>query len=72
LSAPTAGTPTFIAMALSFSILFFITFSLISFRHKMGEKLSATMDKPAIQRLSAWIGFFGFIIGNPMASNVAT
>lgn len=63
LSAPTQSTPAFIAVALSFSILFFITFTLISFRHKMGGKLSAALDKPMIQRLSAWIGFFGFIIG---------
>jgi len=29
----------------------------------MGSKLAALLDKPAVQRLSAWIGFFGFLIG---------
>lgn len=33
----------------------------------MGGKLSAALDKPMIQRLSAWIGFFGFIIGKQLA-----
>ncbi|KAK7044089.1 hypothetical protein VNI00_007805 [Paramarasmius palmivorus] len=63
LSSPPASSPAFIAVALTFSILFFFTFTLISFRHKMGEKMSAALDKPLIHRLSAWIGFFGFFIG---------
>jgi hypothetical protein len=53
----------FLGIALACSIIFFITFTLISFRHKMGEKMSASLDKPLIQRLSAWLGFFGFMIG---------
>jgi len=44
-------------------IIFFITFTLISFRHKMGPKLSVALDKPMVQRLSAWVGFIGFLIG---------
>ncbi|KIK06964.1 hypothetical protein K443DRAFT_673850 [Laccaria amethystina LaAM-08-1] len=63
LSAPTAATPAFIAVAISFSALFLFTFTLISFREKMGSKFSTILDKPILQRLSAWIGFFGFIIG---------
>ncbi|KAJ7181697.1 hypothetical protein C8R43DRAFT_869900 [Mycena crocata] len=63
LSAPTQATPVFLGLALAFSIIFFITFTMISFRHKMGEKMTAMFDKPIIQRSSAWIGFFGFIIG---------
>ncbi|KAJ8522567.1 hypothetical protein ONZ45_g913 [Pleurotus djamor] len=63
LSAPTATTPIFMAMALSCSIIFFFTFIMISFRHKMGEKMTAALDKPIVQRLSAWVGFFGFLIG---------
>ncbi|KAG5648019.1 hypothetical protein DXG03_007053 [Asterophora parasitica] len=63
LSPPSASTPAFIAIALGFSVSFFFTFSLISFRHKMGERVSAALDKPLIQRVSAWIGFFGFLIG---------
>lgn len=63
LNAPTASTPAFIAVALGFSVLFFVMFTLSSFRHLMGDKASAALDKPMIQRLSAWIGFFGFLIG---------
>jgi hypothetical protein len=63
LAAPTQATPVFLGIGLAFSIIFFITFTLISFRHKMGEKMSAALDKPLIQRLSAWLGFFGFMIG---------
>ncbi|KAJ7103496.1 hypothetical protein B0H15DRAFT_812441 [Mycena belliarum] len=63
LSAPTQATPVFIGLALACSGLFFITFTLISFRHKMGEKMTSMLDNPVIQRLSAWIGFFGFMIG---------
>jgi hypothetical protein len=53
------------AVALSFSIIFFLSFTLISFRHKLGG-LSAILEKPLVQRLSAWIGFFGFLIGKQM------
>jgi len=63
LSAPTASTPVFIAIAISFSILFFIAFTLISFRHKMGPKIVSILDRPLWPRASAWIGFFGFVIG---------
>ncbi|KAF7347801.1 hypothetical protein MVEN_01537600 [Mycena venus] len=63
LSAPTQATPVFLGIGLACSIIFFITFTLISFRHKMGEKMSAALDKPLVQRLSAWLGFFGFMIG---------
>jgi len=63
LSSPTASTPAFIAVALAFSVAFFVLFTLISFRHKLGEKISAALNKPLIQRLSAWIGFLGFLIG---------
>jgi hypothetical protein len=62
-SAPTAATPAFIAVALSLSTVFLITFTLISFRHKMPGKMGAVFEKPTLQRLSAWIGFFGFLIG---------
>ncbi|KAF5390162.1 hypothetical protein D9757_002894 [Collybiopsis confluens] len=63
LSAPPSSSPAFIAVSLVISILFFFTFTMISLRHKMGEKLAGAMDKPAIQRISAWLGFFGFFIG---------
>ncbi|KAF8814319.1 hypothetical protein BYT27DRAFT_7082486 [Phlegmacium glaucopus] len=62
LSAPTASTPIFIAVAISFSIFFFVSFTLISLRHKMG-KAGGILENPMLQRLSAWVGFFGFLIG---------
>jgi hypothetical protein len=62
LSAPTPTTPAFLAVAISFSILFLISFTLVTFRHKLG-KLQTTLDKPLVQRMSAWVGFFGFLIG---------
>jgi len=63
LTAPTASMPVFIAIALSFSILFFLSFTLISLRHKMNPKMAGLLEKPMLQRLSAWVGFFGFLIG---------
>jgi hypothetical protein len=63
LSAPTATTPAFIGVALVFSTIFFILFSLIAFRSKLGAKLGVTLDKPMVQRVCAWIGIFGFMIG---------
>ncbi|KAF7320312.1 hypothetical protein MKEN_00816000 [Mycena kentingensis (nom. inval.)] len=63
LSAPSQATPVFLGIAISFSIIFFVTFTLISFRHKMGEKLAATFEKPMFQRISAWLGVFGFFLG---------
>jgi len=63
LSAPDATSPIFIAIAISFSILFFFSFTMISFRHKMNPKLAGILDKPMLQRLSAWVGIFGFMVG---------
>ncbi|KAJ7786354.1 hypothetical protein B0H16DRAFT_1708537 [Mycena metata] len=63
LAAPTQATPVFLGLGLACSIIFFITFTLISFRHKMGEKMTANLDKPIWSRLSTWLGFFGFMIG---------
>ncbi|KAJ7254074.1 hypothetical protein B0H12DRAFT_1184293 [Mycena haematopus] len=63
LAAPTQATPVFLGIALACSIIFFITFTLISFRHKLGDKMSTMLDNPMVQRLSAWLGFFGFMIG---------
>ena len=63
LTAPTATAPVFMAIAISFSILFFITFTLITLRHKMTPKVASILEKPMLQRLSAWVGFFGFLVG---------
>ena len=62
LSTPPSA-PAFFAVGLMFSTIFFVVFTIISFRHKMGEKMSAALDKPMIQRTSAWLGVIGFIIG---------
>ncbi|KAI0043193.1 hypothetical protein FA95DRAFT_430146 [Auriscalpium vulgare] len=63
LSAPTATTPVFIAISIVLSIIFFILFTLISLRASLGARLSAALDKPFLQRTSAWIGLLGFMIG---------
>ncbi|KIM85245.1 hypothetical protein PILCRDRAFT_354716 [Piloderma croceum F 1598] len=63
LSAPPSTAPAFIAVAISLSFVFFFAYSLVSFRHKFGEGLSEKLDSPMIQRITAWIGVFGFMIG---------
>ena len=63
LSVPSATSPVFIAIAISFSILFFLSFTLISLRHKMPPKVTGILENPTFQRLSAWMGFFGFLVG---------
>jgi len=63
LSAPPSTAPSFIAVAISFSFVFFVAYTLVSFRHKFGGGLSAKLDSPMVQRITAWIGVFGFMIG---------
>ena len=62
LSAPTATTPVFIAISLAFSIIFFFLFTFTALRSKLG-KLGPMFDKPVVQRSTAWIGLFGFLVG---------
>jgi hypothetical protein len=35
----------------------------VSFRHKFGEGMSTKLDSSMVQRITAWIGVFGFMIG---------
>jgi hypothetical protein len=63
LTAPTATTPVFIAIAIALSAIFFIIFALISLRANLGAKLSAVLDRPTFHRASAWLGLLGFMIG---------
>ncbi|KAN0125131.1 hypothetical protein V8E52_001683 [Russula decolorans] len=63
LTAPTATTPVFIAIAIAFSALFLIIFTLVSLRGNLGPKLSAMMDRPTFHRVSAWLGLLSFMIG---------
>jgi len=63
LSAPPSTAPAFIATAIAFSFLFFFLYTLVSFRHKMGEGIAAKLNQPLFARLTAWIGVFGFMIG---------
>lgn len=63
LTAPTATTPVFIAMAIALSMVFFIVFTLISLRANLGARLSAALDRPVLHRGSAWVGLLGFMIG---------
>ncbi|KAI0815206.1 hypothetical protein BC629DRAFT_850954 [Irpex lacteus] len=62
LSAPTATTPVFIAISLALTIIFFFLFTLTAMRSKLG-KMGPFFDKPSVQRYTAWIGLFGFMIG---------
>ncbi|EGN94569.1 hypothetical protein SERLA73DRAFT_144395 [Serpula lacrymans var. lacrymans S7.3] len=63
LSAPPTAAPVFIAIALAFSIIFFFSFTAISFRHVIPGKFGEFWDRPMTQRGSAWIGIFGFLVG---------
>ncbi|EIM92447.1 uncharacterized protein STEHIDRAFT_136335 [Stereum hirsutum FP-91666 SS1] len=63
LTAPTSTTPAFIAVSIGFSIIFFVLFTMTSLRGSLGAKMSAALDKPMIQRTTAWIGLLGFMIG---------
>ncbi|GJE86066.1 hypothetical protein PsYK624_021460 [Phanerochaete sordida] len=63
INAPTTTTPGFIAVALGFTVIFFILFTLTAFRSKLGAKLGGAMDTPNVQRATAWIGLLGFMIG---------
>ncbi|KAF7306954.1 hypothetical protein MIND_00488200 [Mycena indigotica] len=63
LAAPNEATPIFVGIAIVFSVIFFITFTLTSFRQKFGEKMSAALDKPGFQRGSTLVGVIGFILG---------
>lgn len=63
LSAPSAATPVFIAISLALSVFFLFSFTLISLREKMPGKMGVIFGKPIIQRGSALVGFFGFMIG---------
>ena len=62
LSAPTATTPVFIAVSLTFTFMFFFLFTFTALRSKLG-RLGPFFDKPMVQRSTAWIGLFGFMIG---------
>ena len=66
LAAPPAATPAFLAVALAFSVVFFVMYTAISFRHLMG-KAGGVWEKPMVQRLSAWIGICSFLIGMYLA-----
>ncbi|KAJ7207590.1 hypothetical protein GGX14DRAFT_698211 [Mycena pura] len=62
LSAPPLAAALF-GLALTHSIVFFLFFTLVSYRHKLGEKSAATLDTPAVQGLLVWIGVTGFVFG---------
>jgi len=62
LAAPPTIAPVFLAISLAFSLVFFITFTGISFRHLMG-KAGNVWENPMIQRASAWIGISSFLVG---------
>ncbi|KAJ7070995.1 hypothetical protein C8F01DRAFT_1108612 [Mycena amicta] len=63
LEAPGEATPVFFGIGIVFSVVFFFTFTLTSFRQKLGEKMSVALDKPSFQRISTLLGVFGFLLG---------
>ncbi|KIJ68410.1 hypothetical protein HYDPIDRAFT_106606 [Hydnomerulius pinastri MD-312] len=62
LAAPPTAAPAFLAVALAFTFIFFVMYTAISFRHLMG-KAGNVWEKPMVQRASAWIGIFAFLVG---------
>ncbi|KAG9314389.1 hypothetical protein JVU11DRAFT_5186 [Chiua virens] len=62
LAAPPTVAPVFAAISLAFSVIFFLTFTGISFRHFMG-KAGNVWENPMVQRASAWMGISSFIVG---------
>jgi hypothetical protein len=62
LRAPSSAIPAFIAFSLALTVFFFILFTLISLRHKLG-KFGGRLESPLLQRVAAWIGVFGFLVG---------
>jgi len=63
LTAPSGSLAGVVSIAIAFSLVFFVTFTVISHRHKLPVKVNAILERPILQRLSAWIGFFSFLIG---------
>ncbi|RXW22963.1 hypothetical protein EST38_g2892 [Candolleomyces aberdarensis] len=63
LTAPSMAVPAFISISLAFSVMFFFSFTLITFREKFPGKFGAVFSQPAVQRSSALLGFFSFMIG---------
>lgn len=61
-SAPPVASAAFIAVALVLTVIFFVTYTAISFRHLMGNT-GAVWDKPLVQRASAWVGIISFLLG---------
>jgi len=61
---PLSGSaPVLVALGIVFTIMFLISFTMISLRHKMGSKLEGLLDKPMLQRVSGFIGFASFLNG---------
>jgi len=56
------NTPPFIAFSLGSAFIFFVLYILRAFRYKMG-KAGQLLDKWLMQKLIAWVGVIGFIIG---------
>ncbi|KAH9946647.1 hypothetical protein B0H21DRAFT_883577 [Amylocystis lapponica] len=62
LTSPPASSPAFIAVSIAFAVIFFFMFTFSAHRDRMG-RFGANFYKPVVQRVTAWIGFLGFIIG---------
>jgi hypothetical protein len=58
------STPPFIAFSLGSAFLFFVLYILTAYRYKMG-KVGQRFDTRAMQKLIAYLGVLGIIIGTP-------
>ena len=58
-----ASTPALIGVSLMSPATVFVLSNMITFRAKLGPKLSFALDRLMVQQVSAWIGIFGFVIG---------
>jgi len=63
LSPPGVSISVAIAIAEALSLFFLIAFISTFFHHKLGSNFGGIFTKPATHRLTALIGFFGFLIG---------
>jgi hypothetical protein len=62
LTAPSTALPVFVALALVASVLFLVSFTLLALGHKLG-RVGALANRPSVARASAWLGFFGWLMG---------
>ncbi|KAF9263011.1 hypothetical protein L218DRAFT_866340, partial [Marasmius fiardii PR-910] len=63
LSRPPSALPAFLAISVACSFVFFVTFTLLSFRQLLGGNTANVVNQPFFHRINTWIGFSGWFIG---------